>query len=84
MAMGKPVIATDTAGCREAVEPNKNGFLVPVKDVELLSDSILKIKHMSESSRKKLGAYSRNKAVNEFNDEKIANLVYAIAVDSFK
>lgn len=32
MAMGRPIITTDTQGCRETVEDGKNGFLVPVKD----------------------------------------------------
>lgn len=36
MAIGRPVITTDTAGCKETVSDspnNPNGFLVPVKDV---------------------------------------------------
>jgi glycosyltransferase involved in cell wall biosynthesis len=36
MAMGRPVITTDTAGCRETVVDGKNGFLVPVGDSEAL------------------------------------------------
>ena len=33
MAMARPIITTDTQGCRETVIDGKNGFLVPVKDV---------------------------------------------------
>ena len=40
MAMGRPIITTDTQGCRETVEDEKNGFLVPVKDINALSDKI--------------------------------------------
>ena len=36
MAMGRPVITTDTAGCRETVVDGVNGFLVPVGDAEAL------------------------------------------------
>lgn len=32
MAMGRPVITTDVAGCRETVVENENGFLVPAGD----------------------------------------------------
>lgn len=32
MAMGRPVITTDTQGCRETVIDGKNGYLVPIKD----------------------------------------------------
>jgi len=33
MAMGRAVITTDTPGCRETVEPGRNGFLVSPRDV---------------------------------------------------
>ena len=32
MAMGRAVVTTDTAGCRETVREGENGFLVPVCD----------------------------------------------------
>lgn len=34
MAMGRPVITTDTNGCRDTVEDGKSGFLVQVRDVD--------------------------------------------------
>src|SRR5690554_3749220 len=37
MAMGRPIITTDTHGCRETVTDGKNGFLVPVKDSATLA-----------------------------------------------
>jgi len=36
MSMGRPVITTDTPGCRQTVIDSENGFLVPVKDVNAL------------------------------------------------
>lgn len=36
MAMGRPIITTDTNGCRETVEDGKTGFLVPVRDISAL------------------------------------------------
>ena len=38
MAMGRAVITTDTNGCRETVENEKNGYLVPVSDVQALAE----------------------------------------------
>lgn len=32
MAMGRPIITTDTQGCRETVVDGENGYLVPIKD----------------------------------------------------
>ena len=36
MSMGRPIITTDTPGCRETVVDGHNGFLLPVKDVNAL------------------------------------------------
>ena len=38
MAMGRPVITTDTNGCRETVTDGKTGYLVPVGDSEALAE----------------------------------------------
>lgn len=40
MAMGRPVITTDTPGCRETVQPGLNGFVVPPKDTAALVRAI--------------------------------------------
>lgn len=40
MAMGRPIITTDTPGCRETVVPGDNGFLIPVKSVESLVEKM--------------------------------------------
>jgi len=37
MAMGRPIITTDAPGCRETVEPGRNGFLVPPRETEPLA-----------------------------------------------
>ena len=40
MAMARPVITTDTQGCRETVIEGKNGYLVPVKNSSALADKM--------------------------------------------
>ena len=40
MAMGRPIITTDSPGCRETVEPGRNGYLVPPRDVAALAASM--------------------------------------------
>jgi len=42
MAMGRPIITTDAPGCRETVVDGDNGFLVPVKSVEMLEQAMLR------------------------------------------
>ena len=41
MAMGRPIITTDTQGCRETVKDGVNGFLIPIKDVQALAETML-------------------------------------------
>lgn len=36
MAMGRPIVTTDVAGCRETVVHEKNGLLVPARDSKAL------------------------------------------------
>lgn len=74
MAMGKPVIAADTPDCRGAVENGKNGYLVPVKHSKALADAI-EILINDDEKRKEFGAYSRFKAVKEFDEKMIIEKV---------
>jgi glycosyltransferase involved in cell wall biosynthesis len=40
MAMGRPIITTDTAGCRETINRDRtNGFLVPIRNSQALADA---------------------------------------------
>ena len=40
MAMGRPIITTDAPGCRQTVEPGRNGLIVPVKCVPSLINAM--------------------------------------------
>ena len=68
-SMGKPIITTDVPGCRDVVENEKNGILVPIKDIESLFNAVIKLINNPEL-RRKMGEKSRKKAKKEF-DEKI-------------
>ena len=41
MACGRPVITTDTNGCRETVKDGVNGYLVPVADADKLAEKMI-------------------------------------------
>ena len=57
LAMGLPVITTDTPGCRVVVDHGLNGFMVPPRDSNTLYKAMLKLANDYEL-RKKLGKYS--------------------------
>jgi glycosyltransferase involved in cell wall biosynthesis len=75
MSMGKPIIATDVAGCRETVEEGQNGTLVPPRSSMALAEAMLNLYHLDPARRQALGEYSREKALREF-DEKIILAAY--------
>jgi N,N'-diacetylbacillosaminyl-diphospho-undecaprenol alpha-1,3-N-acetylgalactosaminyltransferase len=74
LSMGKPIITTAHAGCRETVDHGKNGFLIPMKNSEKLIEK-LEILMADESLRAEFGRYSRVKAETEFNESSVANRV---------
>lgn len=76
MSMGKPVITTEAAGCREAVEQGINGFLVPIKNSAKLANAIKDIINMPVEERKSMGERGREKALREFDDKIIADVVF--------
>ncbi len=75
MSMGKPIITTDTAGCRESIAHDKNGYLVPVKDHLALAEAMVKIYSLDQDKLEQMGKESRTKVLKEF-DEKIINQRY--------
>jgi glycosyltransferase involved in cell wall biosynthesis len=70
MAMSCPIITTDVPGCRECVEDNSNGFLVPVRDSLILSKKIEKL-ILDKNLRIKMGNMSRTKMENEMSLKKV-------------
>lgn len=68
-ACGLPLITTDAPGCREIVEHEVNGLLVPIKDASALAAAIHRLCHESET-RQRMGQASRTKVLAEF-DERI-------------
>jgi glycosyltransferase involved in cell wall biosynthesis len=66
LAMGRPIITTDTPGCQETVQPGKNGFLVPVKSAQALARAMESAANMSDQEWHTFSLHSRRKAVMEF------------------
>lgn len=65
-AMAKPMVATDTVGCTEVVRDGVNGYLVPLKDSDILSERILKLA-ASKDVREAMGKKAREIALEEFD-----------------
>ena len=70
MATGRPIITTDTQGCRETVRNGENGFLVPVKDIPALAERMLYFCENS-ASLAPMGEASRHYAEEKFDVKRV-------------
>lgn len=78
---GKPVIAGDSGGVRDAVINNCNGLLVDPEDENAIINSIVKLAK-DNKLREKLGERGRVRAEKEFNWRKQAKLLFEIIHNS--
>lgn len=65
-SMQKPIITTDTVGCREVVDDGYNGYLIPTHDSNQLCEKILNLMDKSELCEQ-MGMEGRKKMVKEFD-----------------
>ena len=65
-SMAKPIVTTDTVGCREVVEDGYNGFLIPLRDSIALAEKI-EILTEETSLREEMGKNGRQKVLKEFD-----------------
>ncbi len=66
-AMGVPCVATDIRGCREAVEHERNGLLVPLRDADALAAALLDLLTHSERAQR-MAAAGRALAQERFDE----------------
>lgn len=69
-ASGLPVVATDIRGCREVVDDERTGLLVPVRDAVALEMAIDRLAS-DDAIRQRLGEAGAAKARAEFDQERV-------------
>jgi len=70
-SMGRPLIATNIAGCRELINDGETGFICKPKDVDDLANKMEKIIQLSDIELEEMGQKSRKKMVDEFSIQRI-------------
>ncbi len=73
MILGKPVVATDIRGCREAVDNNITGLIVPSRNAVKL-EAAIEFLIDNPSIAMKMGQAGMNKALNLYDEQKIINI----------
>lgn len=71
MASARPIVTTDTRGCRELVYGDQNGVLVPVRNAEALANALEMLLSNRDLARR-MGLAGRLIVEKEFGMEKIA------------
>ncbi len=64
-AVGRPIVTTNSIGCKDVVDDGVNGFLIPVRDSEALAQK-LRILIEDKDLRVSMGRAAREKAEREF------------------
>lgn len=69
-ASGLPIVTTDVRGCREVVDHGVTGLLVPLHDVDALTQALAELAG-DPSRRGTMGVRARIKAEAEFDDRSV-------------
>jgi glycosyltransferase involved in cell wall biosynthesis len=72
-SMEKPVITTNTTGCKETVDDRITGFLCKVQDSKDLADKMEQMYLLSCEERKTMGKKARQKIIKEFDKQIVLN-----------
>jgi glycosyltransferase involved in cell wall biosynthesis len=75
LAAGKPVVAYDCDGAREACIDRVTGYLIPAGDTERLATALTYL-ISSPTLRESLGKSGREIAVRKFSEEEMVNRIY--------
>jgi len=73
-ASGLPVIATDVRGCRQVVDPEVTGLLVPVRDPSALAAAIDRLGR-DGNVRARMAVHARTRAEQQFDERVVVDLV---------
>ncbi len=78
MATGRPILTTDTPGCRETVIHGKNGLLVTPKNSKSLANAMIQFLETKEDKIQRMGKESFILAKDKYAVEKINKNIFNI------
>lgn len=70
-AMGRPIVTTNTAGCRDTVIPGISGYLCHPRDAADLTDKLMDIAGMTPHARATMGLASRQHIETTFDEKHV-------------
>lgn len=82
-AVGRPIVTTDSVGCKDTVEHGRNGFLVPILDACAVAEKVETLIN-NEDLRISMGRYSRKLAERDYSVDKVVEIHLSIYSDLMK
>ncbi len=79
-AAGRPVVTTDTPGCRDTVVDGETGLIVPSRDVGALVGALRALIE-DPVVRARMGAAGRARVLGQFSDESVIRGIFDIYED---
>ncbi len=79
-ACGRPIVTTDTPGCRDVVDDGVTGLLCRVRDAEDLAAKMAQMVELGAAAREAMGKLGRGKVEREF-DEQLVVKMYLTAIE---
>lgn len=73
-AMAKPLITTNSTGCRETIDNQITGYFCEPKDVNSLIEAMSKIINLSVEERLEMGKKGRQKMQTYFDEKMVINI----------
>ena len=78
MSIGRPIVTTNVAGCRQLVDVGNNGYLAEAKSVESLIEALEKILKLSSNELLDMGVFSRKIVEEKYDVHKVNEHMLAI------
>ena len=73
-SMEKPLVTTDTPGCRHVVTNGHNGLLCQARDAADLAETMHRLQQMTPTERQQMGQRGRALVTQRFSEEYVINL----------
>ncbi|MBI5863780.1 MAG: glycosyltransferase, partial [Planctomycetes bacterium] len=75
MSVGRPVIGTCQTGMQEIIEDGVSGFLVPPRNVEALTEVLMRAFRLPAEELRQIGAAARSRMMTAFHPDVIAGQI---------
>jgi len=72
-AMARPIVTTDSVGCRDVVDDGVNGYLCKPRDAIDLAGKMARVAALSHAERTAMGQRGREKMEREFDEQIVVN-----------